>query len=371
MKVRTTPRIDYLDGMRCVAVVAVMGLHFIYRWAPLHSPEPYPYGQLLRLFLPFRYGALGVDLFFVISGFVITMTLTKCRSPWEFAARRYARLAPAMLLFSTVTFVAERAIPNSPFNSSVWSFAPSVTFVDPRILNLLFSTDRFSSMDGAYWSLYVEVKYYLLAGALYFLNRTAFARNMVLLSTAVLLGYLCCALAAPLVSRAIYLLLIPEFLPWFVLGIGFYQHYSGAARSRWLGTVMAGLLQLLCLGFLHHQSWALAIPALLAACFLAAMHSAALQRLLGAKPVIAVGIASYGLYLLHQNVGLAFIHALPAFPQSHSLGPILEALLTMLGCAVIAYASFILIETPANKALLQWLLRRNRLVAGTRAPPAS
>jgi peptidoglycan/LPS O-acetylase OafA/YrhL len=237
-------------------------------------------------------------------------------------------------------------------------------------LNPLFSTDRFSSMDGAYWSLYIEVKYYFLAGALYFVDRTGFARNMVLLSTAVVLGYLCSALLRPALAGAIDLLLIPEFLPWFVLGIGFYLHFTGTVRSRWLGMVMAGLLQLFCLGCLHHSAWGLAVPALLAAFFLSAMHSAALQRLLGAKPLIAIGMSSYGLYLLHENVGLAIIHALPGFFRSYSLAAIAAALLTMFGCAVVAYASFILIETPANTALLQLLLRRNRPVAGTRVPPS-
>jgi len=101
------------------------------------------------------------------------------------------------------------------------------------------------------------------------------------------------------------------------------------------------------------------------------MHSSALQRLLGAKPLAAVGISSYGLYLLHQHVGVAIIHALPMYFHVHPAAGVAAALLTMLGCAVVAYASFILIETPANKALLPLLLGHNRPVAGTRAPASS
>jgi peptidoglycan/LPS O-acetylase OafA/YrhL len=352
-------RITYLDGMRCVAVVGVMCGHYFSRWAPPYNDESlYPYGQLWSGFLPFKYGTVGVDLFFIISGFVITLTLAKCTRPRDFAARRYARLAPAMLLLSAMTFVAEKIIPESPFQSSAWDFASSLTFIHPRILNLLFSTDRFASMDGAYWSLYVEVKYYLLAAAVYYFDRAAFARNMVLVSTLMVFGYLLSAAAAPALSGWIELWLFPEFIPWFVLGIGFYLHFAGATRRHWVSVAAAGLLQLICLRYSYRPSWGMAVPGLLALFFLAAMHSRALQRLLSARPLVAVGVSSYGLYFLHENVGVALIHALPGFFRVHPFAGIAAALLTMAGCAGIAYASFVFVEKPANRVLLRLLSSR-------------
>jgi peptidoglycan/LPS O-acetylase OafA/YrhL len=371
MRTPADHRIAYLDGMRCLAVVGVVLFHYFVRWAPqLNQQSLYPYGGLWSRVHLFGGGRFGVELFFMISGFVITLTLERCPNWREFAARRYARLAPAMLLFSALTFIAVRTLPHSPFHPDLWAFIPSFTFIDPRLLNLIFSTDRFSDIDGAYWSLFVEVKYYLIAGAIYYCRRRTFVSNMLLTSTLMVLGLLLVDSSAPTLSAWYELLLIPEFIPWFVIGIGLYLHYCGAAPVRWLGIVAGGLLQLLLLRYGHDHylggTWGLAIPALLTAFFLMAMHSAALQRLLQLKLLVTVGISSYGLYLLHQHFGVAVIHALPRYFSIHPAAGIAMALLTMLGCAAVAYASFILIETPATQALLQLFLGRHRTAGVSR-----
>ena len=66
---------------------------------PLNPESLYPYGTALADLPGVRFGGCGVQLFFVISGFVIAMTLDRRKTPREFVVRRYARLAPAMLLF--------------------------------------------------------------------------------------------------------------------------------------------------------------------------------------------------------------------------------------------------------------------------------
>jgi peptidoglycan/LPS O-acetylase OafA/YrhL len=105
-------RIASIDGLRTIAIVAVIAFHYCYRWGPPLSPESlYPYGSALAGLPGARFGAYGVHLFFVISGFVIAMTLDGCRTPREFIVRRYARLGPAMLIFSAITFGAMFVIP--------------------------------------------------------------------------------------------------------------------------------------------------------------------------------------------------------------------------------------------------------------------
>ena len=80
-------RFDYLDGIRAVAIGAVLSLH----WLSWYSPF-------------FHGGSIGVDVFFVLSGFIITTMLW--RSPaaaslgaawWAFVRRRVVRLYPALL----------------------------------------------------------------------------------------------------------------------------------------------------------------------------------------------------------------------------------------------------------------------------------
>ena len=93
-------RIASIDGLRTIAIFAVVAFHYCYRWGPpLNSESLYPYGTALAGLPGVRFGGCGVQLFFVISGFVIAMTLDRRKTPREFVVRRYARLAPAMLLF--------------------------------------------------------------------------------------------------------------------------------------------------------------------------------------------------------------------------------------------------------------------------------
>src|SRR5262245_32214375 len=99
-----------LDGLRCISILAVI-------WA--HGP-----GQRATLFL-LRSGALGVDLFFVISGFLITTLLLRERrstgsvSLARFYARRSLRIFPlyyAVLAIYTIAVLATN--PNPPVASS-------------------------------------------------------------------------------------------------------------------------------------------------------------------------------------------------------------------------------------------------------------
>lgn len=63
-------RLEYLDGLRGLAILWVLLYHFFSRWAEL-----IPFGSTYQQWLIFEMGDLGVNLFFLISGFVIFMTL--------------------------------------------------------------------------------------------------------------------------------------------------------------------------------------------------------------------------------------------------------------------------------------------------------
>src|SRR5262249_17011979 len=204
-------RFASLDGLRTIAILAVVAFHYCYRWGPpLNSESLYPYGTALAGLPGVHLGAYGVHLFFVISGFVIAMTLDACKTPGEFIVRRYARLGPAMLLFSLITFAAMHAIPRAPFPERWIWFASSITFVDPQFLNRLAPSIGFSSIDGPYWSLYVEVHFYVLACLVYFPTGRRFRVTMGLLSP-IACGLL--LVRIPLASPLSNNLLIPSFLP--------------------------------------------------------------------------------------------------------------------------------------------------------------
>ena len=72
-------RIEYLDGQRGLAILLVVLFHAYARW-----PERVPYHDAYANIPVFAYGWVGVELFFLVSGFVILMTLERCSSAGEF-----------------------------------------------------------------------------------------------------------------------------------------------------------------------------------------------------------------------------------------------------------------------------------------------
>jgi peptidoglycan/LPS O-acetylase OafA/YrhL len=103
-------RIEFIDGLRGVAIALVVLFHAYARW-----PEGIiPYGGRFASIPLFSYGWLGVELFFLISGFVIVMTLEKCPNLYDFLGRRWLRLFPAMLICSFILFEISPLLPESP-----------------------------------------------------------------------------------------------------------------------------------------------------------------------------------------------------------------------------------------------------------------
>jgi len=82
------PRLAQLDALRGVAALLVVGFHYTTRFDQLygHAGEP-------LLSLP--WGHYGVNLFFMISGFVIFMTLERTQRATDFVVSRFSRLYPA------------------------------------------------------------------------------------------------------------------------------------------------------------------------------------------------------------------------------------------------------------------------------------
>src|SRR5690606_1313250 len=91
-------------------------------------------------------------LFFVVSGLVITMTVLRSRDALHFGVRRFGRLYPALFVAALVTFTLNAWGPEQ-FHRSWADLAASLT-LDARLFGQRY-------VDGAYWSLAVEARFYL------------------------------------------------------------------------------------------------------------------------------------------------------------------------------------------------------------------
>lgn len=297
-------RLTFLDGLRGIAILVVMLFHSYVRW-----PDLLPYHDRFARTPIFLYGWLGVDLFFLISGFVIFMTLEKCDGFRDFISRRWLRLFPAMLICSLAVFVSVSLFPERPAGGLVWrDLLPGLTFIEPSWWGMLLGSPQ-GVVEGAFWSLFVEVKFYFIAGLLYF---AIGGRRMVMALTAL---FLCAAAvsrlqhAFPDMPLRIPLLILQAAsagqFGWFAAGALFYRYFHERRGSLFALACVVALAAAAATGGLRPGQTAAAL--VVVALFAAAVSLPALQKILSLRVLLYLGFVSYPLYLLHENMMVAMI----------------------------------------------------------------
>lgn len=142
--------------MRITAAVIVVFYHYTawgHNYWGEHAPQFWP---VLSQFT--RYGQIGVQLFFLISGFVILMSL-QGRSLTQFIGSRVGRLYPAYWLAVLLAAVLTFGIwPGVADGRSVADILPNLTMMQ--------AAGGVRDLDGVYWTLWVELRFYILLGLL-------------------------------------------------------------------------------------------------------------------------------------------------------------------------------------------------------------
>ncbi len=360
---RTPHRLAALDGLRALAIIWVMLFHYCYFWTPA-APEGLPlvaYGAAHAALPYVSVGYLGVHLFFVISGFVILLTLERTKSLGEFLLRRAIRLWPALLLFGTATFIIVGLYGPKELRVGWWEYLLSLVVLPPQHVALLVGGGNWHWLDSAYWSLWVEVKFYFVLGFLFF----AFSRNvigawLVYELFAIVIGVADFAIGGKLLHIANGFFFAP-FVPYFSFGL--------AAYSVWCGrdTIAVRLLTALAIVHVclvsvadlaqrppstvsHLLEFISGEAAIFLLFYLLAWRRAELT-IFQWSPLARVGRASYGVYLLHQNVGVTVLSASLFAAAIPGLVGLLFVLAAVTAIAVIIFES---VEKPVQA----WLKRR-------------
>jgi len=145
-----------LDILRCVAALCVVVYHFLYAdWTEARGNGSIP--DLVSRSLRFPeavsltwWGGIGVEIFFVISGFVIVMSAAKGTAA-QFALGRFKRLYPALLTFASLSCL-----------TLILSGVLSPIEALERWARALVLLPKGPWIDGAVWTLTVEIVFYLL-----------------------------------------------------------------------------------------------------------------------------------------------------------------------------------------------------------------
>jgi peptidoglycan/LPS O-acetylase OafA/YrhL len=338
-------RIEFLDGLRGLAILLVMLFHAFVRW-----PEVVPYGDAYAGNFLLANGWLGVQLFFLISGFVIFMTLEKCHSFADFAFRRWLRLFPGMLICSLLILATAAFFHERPSGAvGVRDLLPGVTFIEPAFWEQLTGAHQ-GMLEGAFWSLFVEVKFYAIAGFCYFLfgaRATVFVLCAAFAGT-VILPRLHDAAGAGQVL-ALLNLVDARFFGWFGSGaLLFYFFRTRDLRCLLLGGTVGVAAAYFQPEFMAGAKW---IPLLVVVIFCAAVAFTSVQRVLGNRPMLVLGFVSYPLYLLHENIMVSLIVKL------HRLVPAIPSIALPVIPILLIVAVAWLVATYGEPRLRSWLRR--------------
>lgn len=288
-------RIPELDLLRFVAAIAVVFFHYAFRGyaaddlTTMHYPALEPVAQ---------YGFLGVHLFFMISGFVILMTAGD-GSIKRFIVSRASRLLPAFWVCCTITFLMTLAFGGDRFVATWPQY-----FVNMVTLGGGFGADP---IDGAYWSLGAELRFYRLVGILLIVGQIHRAERwlFVWLIATVLVELF------PFIKLKSFL--VTDYAGFFIAGAAcFLIRARGLSRSRialvcaaWALSLYHEFQLLPYLGENFGKALDPAIVAVVMTSFFAVMLTLALRRtpMLSSPRWVWFGAVSYPLYLIHQNAG--------------------------------------------------------------------
>ncbi|SFO21523.1 Peptidoglycan/LPS O-acetylase OafA/YrhL, contains acyltransferase and SGNH-hydrolase domains [Geodermatophilus obscurus] len=305
---RTERRLGMLDVLRLFAAVAVVAFHYTARHSPGWdgaAPE-----ELAGVGQWASYGRMGVPLFFVISGFVLLMSAWG-RDVRGFVASRVGRLFPAYWVAVALSLVLVLFIwPENP------AFLGHEISKAGALLNFTMVQGAFGvpDVDGPYWTLWYEARFYLLIAVFMHLGIT---RNRVLAVCALwpVVGALASANGAGLVST----LLMPDYAPFFAGGMLLYLiHRDGHDLGTWL---LVGLQVTIAVNFTTgvypgilsaETPWVpstTVIAAICVACFgLVALVTLTRVASRSAGWMTVAGALTYPVYLVHENLGWWVIH---------------------------------------------------------------
>lgn len=327
-------RFAELDGLRGIAAGAVMLTHYA-NFCALVRQSPV---------VPFRVDAHWcVLLFFMISGYVILMTLERGRPLSSFAWSRFARLMPTFwaCLAMTWVFVAWAELPTAPhgLKTALANVSLFHSFVGVR------------DVDEVYWTLRHEVCFYVAMGLLAAWGAMRHLRGLCWAWLIAATAYVQLERAGVLsAGHALTTVFQVHWGGMFVAGLMFYrlrrrrsgdEHHAGTHEHLLIvATLVSYLMQR---------------PGLLMAGCMIGVYAAFYLTVYGKMrwltwgPLLKLGGISYPLYLLHQNIGFVVIRKLEDIGVDCRVGMWAAVAFSLALATAMSYS----VERPAQR----WLTR--------------
>lgn len=340
-----TKRLAALDGLRGIAALAVACFHYFYHYGEIYQRK-LPSADWAQL------GYYGVHLFFMVSGFVIFWSLSRYPQASRFIWSRFSRLFPTYWAAVTITFIATLILGPGDRHVSSLELLTNYTMLQGFL--------GVAHVDGVYWTLTLELSFYFWMLTLLQFQQLSRIELWLLGWIAVSIALQLSGLAEKIPMRVKFVFLW-DYISFFALGISIFRIKAGTNNKLTPWVIALGLVSAFC-------AYPLAVA--LFVCGLVGIFYLAVSGRLGflaSAPLTFLGSISYAFYLVHQNIGYAFIY------RSYALGlsPYWGIALAFLVATCLASALTYLIEKPAIKylrasqlplTLSHWLTRKWNLL---------
>ena len=346
MSLTQSKRLSFVDGLRGIAAVAVLFDHLPGMFGNPTARSAFTQRVLVEWGY---YGKLGVDVFFVLSGFVITLTLAKASINWgyfwRFAGRRSLRLDPpywASLAICCGLLLLRRDAFHSDVELPTWGQIGAHLIYLQGLLG-------YRQINSVFWTLCIEIQLYLVfcafQGALQW--RRSKEQGLLWCSRGTLVAFVgSLAWPAGLIGGEGQRVTLLPFMCEFLAGSIAYWFSAGQLRAT---TCIAAGSALVCLG-LGYRDPSAVTAGCTALLLIAASARGALTRWLALPSFQRLGKISYSLYLVHVPTFLVVLGLRTRLPGGESEGVGWLLCLVALGAALaIATVFYAVVERPSLK----------------------
>jgi peptidoglycan/LPS O-acetylase OafA/YrhL len=333
MSVKPDNRISELDALRGIAAVMVVFFHYT-------KGNP-------KSFYEITIGVTGVDLFFIISGFVILLTLERTKSARHFIVSRLSRLYPTYWACLLITTISLR-----PFGIHVHL---SKLIINTTMVQRVFNENN---VDPSYWTMYIEMLFYILMLLVFMVG---LLKRIEIIGAILLLPVLIYNFLPMLMPRVYsfihdYIPLVAH-LPLFISGIVFYKikfNKLTIARLLLLLTCFAIQIALYDNGGYSWKYIEISRYVVMLCIYYALFGLYVTNRLtfMVNRVTVFFGTISYSLYLIHQYIGTKIL--IPHLNKLLSFQPAL--FISFLIITLLAYLINKFIEKPSASYLKKRLL---------------
>ncbi|MDD1621990.1 MAG: acyltransferase [Methylococcaceae bacterium] len=327
----TGGRFEELDVLRGIAALGVIIFHYSGHCTRYFSGFPFH----------FTYGKYGVQLFFVISGFVIYYSLEKSRNWLDFAFSRFSRLYPIYWFVLSLTTVIHISI----FDGQMWwgGYLTNMTMIQKYL--------GFKDIDEVFWTLAVELSFYVVMCILFVtkLLRWIITVSVIWLGLAAAWSIVEKRMGINLPSAVETFLILPH-IPFFIAGIMFSLINKKGSSITKFTIIMASLATV----WLKDGTENALIAALLFFVFGLAIYG---KLKFSVSPItLWLGGISYPLYLVHRNLGYEVLFKL----EKQGLPSFTSFVFVLFGVLLLSTLLTYLIEKPSIQVLRTWYKQNYR-----------